>query len=175
MKRSRYSPRLPQAPAMWVSTSGKGNASWPAGTGVWVVNTVEARTWASAASKLAPCSMWSQIRCRATKAACPSFRCQTAGSMPIALSALTPPRPRTISCWRRRSWLPPYRRADSPRSHGAFSSRSVSSRNSRTLPARTCHTAASTVRVPSGTETMQRDPSGWMAGRVGVSSQLRIS
>ena len=106
-KRSRYSPRLPQAPAMCVSTSGNGNASWPAGTGVWVVNTVEARTCASAASKLAPCSMWSQMRCRATNAACPSFRCQTVGSMPIALSALTPPRPRTISCWSRRSWLPP--------------------------------------------------------------------
>ena len=46
---------------------------------------------------------------------------------------------------------PPYRRADSSRSHGAFSSRSVSSRYSCTRPTRTRQTATSTDRSPSGT------------------------
>ena len=61
-------------------------------------------------------------------------------SMPIALSARTPPMPRMISCWTRVSRSPPYRRADSSRSQGAFSSRSVSSRYSFTRPSRTRHT-----------------------------------
>ena len=53
-------------PRCWprcVSTSENGNASWPAGTGVCVVNTVVRLTSASAWSKFMPCSTWSQIRC----------------------------------------------------------------------------------------------------------------
>ena len=65
------------------------------------------------------------------------------GSTPSALSARTPPMPRMISCWMRVSRSPPYRRADSSRSHGAFSSRSVSSRYS-------CH--AADAHAPDGHE-----------------------
>ena len=50
------------------------------------------------------------------------------GSEPSALSARTPPMPRMISCWIRVSRSPPYKRAESSRSQGAFSSRSVSRR-----------------------------------------------
>ena len=67
--------------------------------------------------------------------------------MPSAFSARTPPMPRMISCWTRVSRSPPYRRADSSRSHGAFSSRSVSSRYSFTRPSRTRQTATSTAAI----------------------------
>ena len=50
--------------------------------------------------------------------------------MPSARSARTPPMPRMISCCRRVSRSPPYRRAERSRSCGAFSSRPVSSRYS---------------------------------------------
>ena len=70
-----------------------------------------------------------------------------AGSMPSAFSARTPPMPRMISCWTRVSRSPPYSRADSSRSHGAFSSRSVSSRYSVTRPSCTRQTATSTDAI----------------------------
>ncbi len=54
--------------------SSRGKRSMPAGTGVWVVNTVEARTWARAESKSSP--SWvisSDIRSSPWKPAWPSF------------------------------------------------------------------------------------------------------
>ena len=83
--------------------------------------------------------------------------------------------PRMISCWTRVSRSPPYSRADSSRSHGAFSSRSVSSRYSFTRPSRTRHTDTSTLRLPSGTATMQGLPSGVMAGSIGAFAQFSRS
>ncbi len=52
--RARFSPRSPHSPARCVSTMPNEKASWPAGTGVCVVNTVVRRTSASAASKVCP-------------------------------------------------------------------------------------------------------------------------
>ena len=98
-----------------------------------------------------------------------------AGSMPSALSARTPPMPRMISCWMRVSRSPPYSRADSSRSQGAFSSRSVSRRYSFTRPIRTRQTATSTDRSPSGTAVTHGLPSGVSAGSIGASAQLRRS
>ena len=57
MKRSRYSPSVPQQPARCVSTRLNGNASCPAGTGVCVVKTVVRRTSSSASSNDSPDSM----------------------------------------------------------------------------------------------------------------------
>ena len=55
------------------------NASWPAGTGVWVVNTLWARTWCTASSSDRPCFRYSRRRSTIMNAACPSLACQTPG------------------------------------------------------------------------------------------------
>ncbi len=53
----------------------------PAGTGVWVVNTVPARTVDSASEKDSPLSAISaRIRSRPRNPACPSFMWNTSGS-----------------------------------------------------------------------------------------------
>ena len=52
----------------------------------------------------------------------------------------------------------------SSRSHGAFSSRSVSSRYRFVWPSRACHTDTSTVRWPSGTAMTHGRPSAVCAG-----------
>ena len=54
-------------------------ASCPAGTGVWVVNTLVARTWRSASANDAPPATNSRSRSTIMNAACPSLACQTAG------------------------------------------------------------------------------------------------
>ena len=54
-------------------------------------------------------------------------------------------------------------------------SRSVSSRNRRTRPTRTRHTAASTVRSPSGTAVIAGLPSRVIAVSIGVSVQFSRS
>ena len=79
----RCCPISPHVPARCFSTRWNGNASWPAGTGVCVVNTVERRTSSSASSNDRPCSIISRMRCRATNAAWPSLRCHTVGAMPM--------------------------------------------------------------------------------------------
>ncbi len=173
--RSRLAPSVPQQLARCFSTMLNGNASCPAGTGVCVVNTVVFRISASASSNDAPFSMRSRIRCKTTKPACPSFRWNAPGVRPSAFSARTPPMPRMISCWIRVSRSPPYRRAVSSRSHGAFSSRLVSSRYSVTRPSRTRQTATSTDRSPSGTAVMHGLPSAASACSIGASAHVSRS
>ena len=84
----------------------------PAGTGVWVVNTVLDRTTVSAVSKSRPASTSSRIRSTPRNPAWPSFMWNTsgAGSPSIAVNARiarTPPMPARISCLMRCSWSPP--------------------------------------------------------------------
>ena len=81
-KRDRRSPSGPQPPARCFSTMWNGNASCPAGTGVCVVKIVVRRTSSSASSNDLPSSMYSRMRCRTTKPACPSFRWKTDGVEP---------------------------------------------------------------------------------------------
>src|SRR3989338_6580580 len=57
----------------------KGKASWPAGTGVWVVKTVVDRTASSASWNDNPASRCSRSRSRVRKVACPSLACQMVG------------------------------------------------------------------------------------------------
>ena len=73
--------------------------SFPAGTGVCVVNTVDARSRCSAASR-ASCSSSTSSRSRSScrNAEWPSFMWNTVGSRPSARSARTPPMPSTSSC-----------------------------------------------------------------------------
>ncbi len=82
-------------------TSLRSKVSLPAGTGVCVVKTVVPFTAASASARLSPIRTRSRARSRARKATWPSFMCQTAGWMPSARRARTPPIPCTIS-WHRR-------------------------------------------------------------------------
>ena len=84
----------------------------PAGTGVWVVNTVPARTPASASSKLSPSAASSRIRSRPRKPAWPSLVWNTSGAgVPVsrqyARTARTPPTPASISWAIRCSLVPP--------------------------------------------------------------------
>jgi hypothetical protein len=109
------------------------------------------------------------------EAGVPFVEVEDAGSEPSALSVRTPPMPRMISCWMRVSRSPPYKRAESSRSHGAFSSRSVSRRYSFTRPSAHAPHCTSTVRSPSGTAVMHGLPSGVVACSIGASAQFRRS
>ncbi|PQM47573.1 hypothetical protein C1Y40_02221 [Mycobacterium talmoniae] len=116
----------------------------PAGTGVWVVNTVEARTTVSAVSKSSPAPVISsRMRSAPRNPAWPSFMWNTSGSgspssAVNARIARTPPIPARISCLIRCSWSPPYSRSVTPRSSCSFSGMSESSNSSGTRP--TCAT-----------------------------------
>ncbi|CAB5024951.1 unannotated protein [freshwater metagenome] len=65
----------------------RGKRSMPAGTGVWVVNTVPARTARSALSKSSPSpSTSSRIRSIPRNPACPSLLWNTSGAgLPVSL------------------------------------------------------------------------------------------
>ena len=108
MKRSRYSPSVPQQPARCVSTRLNGKRVVPRrnrrvrGEDGRAADLGERRRRSSC-----PCSMRSRIRCSTTNAAWPSFRCQATGCDPSAFSARTPPMPRMISCCTRVSRSPP--------------------------------------------------------------------
>ena len=52
----------------------------PAGTGVWVVNTVPARTSWSASANVRPSAMYVAMRSSPRKPACPSFMWNTSGA-----------------------------------------------------------------------------------------------
>ena len=75
----------------------------PAGTGVWVVNTVDDRTTVNAVSKSRPASINSRMRSAPRKPAWPSFMWNTSGDGRPSTSvnarmARTPPIPARISC-----------------------------------------------------------------------------
>ena len=123
------------------------NRSWPAGTGVWVVKTVRLATSRETSAKSFCCS---SICCRiisnAAKALCPSFMCSTPGVMFNAFNARTPPTPSISSCRMRVRVSPPYSRAVSSRSSGAFPSTSESNSSSVQRPTATRHSLA--IRMP---------------------------
>ena len=69
------------SPPKYCSISSRGNRSMPAGTGVWVVNTVPARVISSAESKSSPWSATSsRIRSTPRKPAWPSLVWKTSGA-----------------------------------------------------------------------------------------------
>ena len=108
-------------------TSSRSNRSMPAGTGVWVVNTVPARQTSMASSKLRPRSAYSRIRSRPRNPACPSLVWNTSGegwpvSAQKARTARMPPMP-SSSSWRSRwSLPPPYSRSVTSCRSASFSS-----------------------------------------------------
>ena len=77
------------------------NWSIPAETGVWVVNTLPARTASTATANGMPAATCSWIRSKPRNPAWPSLVWKTSGSMPSARRARTPPIPSMIS-WRSR-------------------------------------------------------------------------
>ena len=109
----------------------------PAGTGVWVVNTVLERTTVSAVSKSRPPSVTSsRMRSTPRKPAWPSFMWNTCGSgspstAVNARMARTPPMPARISCLIRCSWSPPYSRSVTPRRSCSVSGMSESKQQQR--------------------------------------------
>ena len=86
----------------------------------------------------------------------PSLRCQTAGSMPSARMARTPPTPRTSSWWSRISRPRTYRMWVIGRSAASFSGRSVSSSRTGTRPTWASQTATARSRPGSSTVTVER-------------------
>src|SRR5437762_741936 len=106
MKASRPTPISCHTGPTLCSTCSIENVSCPAGTGVWVVNVLAARTLPTASANGVPRVTSSRTRSTSMNAACPSFACQAAGSYPRARNPRTPPTPRTHSC-RSRSSLPP--------------------------------------------------------------------
>ena len=89
-------------------TSSGSNTSFPAGTGVCVVKTVDARSRSIASSADRPCSSTSsRIRSSWRNAECPSFRWKTVGSRPSPRRTRTPPTPSKTSCRSRFARSPP--------------------------------------------------------------------
>ena len=135
----------------WWRTWPRPNRSMPAGTGVWVVKTVPARTACSASSNVSPVLTSSRIRSTPRKPAWPSLVWNTSGSVPpvsrvYARTARTPPTPASSSWSRRCSLLPPYSLSVICRSAASFSSMSESSSSSGTRPTCAFHTWARSVR-----------------------------
>ena len=109
--------------------------SFPAGTGVWVVNTVFADTISLASSK--DTSLYFIIFFISSivrNDECPSFIWYTVGFKPNVCSRLAPPIPKTISCIIRVSWFPPYKVLVISLYSAIFSSISESNKYSSTLP-----------------------------------------
>lgn len=109
---STGTPRSAASPLKCRATSSLSKRSMPAGTGVWVVNRVPARTASSALEKSAGAvSTSSRIRSMPRNPACPSLVWKTSGAgCPVSRqntrSARTPPMPSSIS-WSSRCSLPP--------------------------------------------------------------------
>ena len=97
-----------------------------------------------------PAATCSRARSARRNAEWPSLRCQTAGSMPRARIARTPPTPRTSSWWRRISRPRTYRMFVIGRSAGSLSGRSVSRRRTGTRPTWATQTATARSRPGSG-------------------------
>ncbi len=110
-------------------TSSAGNSSWPAATGVWVVKTVVLGTISRAVFRS---TWWDDMvkasRSRLANAQWPSFIWHTVGLIPMAVRALIPPIPRSISCARRILCPPAYNFEVISRISGGLSGRSVSRR-----------------------------------------------
>ena len=160
---ARYSPRLPQAPAMCVSTSVEGERV-VAGRHRRVgrehrggPDMGERRVETARPARCGP----RYAAGRRTRRA-PRSGATRSGSMPIALSALTPPRPRTISCCRRRFLVAPVQAGRQP----AVPRRvllEVGVQQEEPSPCRPapCHTAAwHGPRRRAAPTTMHGDPSG---------------
>ena len=90
MTSSASTPIAVVSPLSASATWAAGYVSLPAGTGVWVVKIVRSRTAARPSSSVPPCA---RAASSAMKAAWPSLRCSSSGSMPSAASARTPPAP----------------------------------------------------------------------------------
>src|SRR5881397_4082113 len=82
MKASRPTPISCHTGPTLCSTCSIENVSCPAGTGVWVVNVLAARTLRTASANGVPRVTNSRTRSTSMNAACPSFACQAAGSYP---------------------------------------------------------------------------------------------
>ena len=106
----------------------------PAGTGVWVVKTVRARAAASASSSDAPAASSARASSSEAKAAWPSLRWTTDGSIPSARSARMPPTPSSRYWARRRSRVPVYSRELIQRATAPFSGRSRVEQEERHAP-----------------------------------------
>ncbi len=104
--------------------------SLPAGTGVWVVNTVRSRAATSPTASSSPECSSCPASCTGASIGWPSLRWITPGSNPSAVSARTPPAPSSTYWARRMCSSDSYSRAVIQRSIAPFSGRSVSSRNS---------------------------------------------
>ena len=98
---SIVTPHSPANDVKYFSNRAPSNWSIPADTGVWVVNTLPARTASTATANGMPAATCSRMRSRPRNPAWPSLVWKTSGSMPRARSARTPPMPSMIS-WRSR-------------------------------------------------------------------------
>ena len=115
------------------------------------------------------------MRCRTTKAACPSLRCQAGGSDADRLErahAADAENDLLLDARFPVAAVEPRRQLAVPR--GVLFEIRVE-QNSFTRPSRTRHTDTSTVRLPSGTATTHGVPSGVTAGSIGALAQLSRS
>ncbi len=144
---------------MTSSISAGAKVSFPAATGVCVVNTVRERADATASVNDRPAATPCLASSRAAIDACPSLRCTTPGSIPRARSARTPPIPSSAYCASRVPWSPVYRRPVIQRSTTLFSGQFASSRYSGTRPTSMRQTWIFTSRPRMGTESTTGAPS----------------
>ena len=165
---SLVNPSFGQKSLKYFSTRLIGNMSFPAGTGVCVVNTVFDDAMSFATSNDTCCSfIVFFINSRFKNAECPSFIWYMVGLSPSLLNKLTPPIPSIISCLILISWSPPYNLAVVSLSSGLFRSMSESIRYSFILPTFTSHTFMYILLFGNLMYTIKSFPSMSFTGFIG--------
>ena len=166
---SLSSPILGQKSLKYFSTSCVGNMSFPAGTGVCVVNTVFELAISFATSNDTCFSfIIFFINSNIKNAECPSFIWYTVGfNLSALVNKFVPPIPRMISCFILISWSPPYNLNVSSLSCGEFFSISESNKYNFILPTFICHTFRCTFLFSILTYISISSPFSSFAGFIG--------
>ena len=168
-------PKRGQKSLKYFSTNPIGNISFPAGTGVCVVNTVFDDAISLATSKdtcfsLIVFFMSSKFK----NAECLSFIWYTVAFSPNLLNRLTPPIPSIISCLILVSWSPPYKHAVVSLSSGLFTSISESIKYNLTLPTFISHTFKYILLFGNFINNIKSFPSKSFTGFTGKSYKSRF-
>ena len=164
-------PNLGQKSLKYLSTKSNGNISFPAGTGVCVVNTVFELVISFATSKDTCFSaIIFLIISKVKNAECPSFMWYTVGfNFKYFVNNSTPACPKTIS-WRILiSWSPPYNFSVTSLSSGLFFSISESNKYNFILPTFMLHTFKYNLLFGNFTYIIRSSPTSFFTGLIGKS------
>ena len=171
-KSSREIPSFGQKLEKYLSINSIGNISFPAGTGVCVVNTVFAEHIDFATSNdTCFSSIMSFITSNVKNAECPSFIWHTAGFNPKRFNNFIPAIPKTISCLILISWSPPYNLKVTTLSSAIFLSISESIKYREILPTTIFHIFKYNFLSGKSTSIIKSSPFSSFTGKIGKLSK----